>query len=167
MLRARHLVVLCFLAAAAAAAAAAEATIKVVPPVLTQNGQNITVTWSDIPIVGDPSDPYNQMLSDMIVLVQSDAPFGSRWPLKYIWVSQTARSTYQTGSGSATFWVDNHRQDLRFLYLRYPSIFDAVGAEYAWGKQEILANATLKIDPALAAAPHQLRLSLLGFNPHR
>lgn len=85
---------------------------------------------------------------------------------RYIWAKQAAPETYLDGSGLATFWVVNHRQPLRFLYLRYPSINNdtATGPDFAWGNQTILAEVTLGIDSNLLKAPHQLRLSLLGFN---
>lgn len=166
MVAARHHGILVFcLAAAMLHAVTAVGTITLNPPLLERNGQMITVTWSGIPIVGEDSDPNNQMKADTIALVQSDAPFGARWPLKYIWVSQTAAATYRSGSGTATFWVVNHRQDLEFLYLRYPSINEGFGQDFAWGNQQILARATLRIHPGLAKAPSQLRLSLLGFHP--
>jgi hypothetical protein len=57
--------------------------------------------------------------------------------------------------------VHNHRQALRFVYIRYPNVSQANGLDFAWGEQTILANATLQLDPALKVAPSQLRLSLL------
>lgn len=68
------------------------------------------------------------------------------------------------GRGFATFWVINHRQPLEFLYLRYPSVEVGIGQDFAWGNAQVLAGATLDIHPGLAKAPHQLRLSLLGFH---
>lgn len=59
-----------------------------------------------------------------------------------------------------SFWVVNHRQPLKFLYLQYPSISTGVGPDFAWGKQKVLASATLGLSPQLMKAPHQLRLSL-------
>lgn len=72
--------------------------------VLTENGQLITVAWADIPVVGNVSNPDNQMYADQIVLVQSDAPWKDRWPIKYIWVSQTAKESFLGAAGTSSDW---------------------------------------------------------------
>jgi hypothetical protein len=72
---------LLLLLAAAAAVAVGDAGMTLSPDTLTANGQNITVTWSGIPVV-DPDGPESQMLADTIALIPTDAPFGEKWPIK-------------------------------------------------------------------------------------
>eukprot|EP00878_Enallax_costatus_P001056 GHUV01001191.1.p1 GENE.GHUV01001191.1~~GHUV01001191.1.p1 ORF type:complete len:955 (+),score=181.63 GHUV01001191.1:310-2865(+) len=127
-------------------------------PVLTQNGQKITVSWSGIPTVAI-ANGTTIMHSDTIALVQSSDAFGTRYPIKYVWAKQASPDTYLQGLGSASFWVVNHRQDLKFLYLRYPA--DAKDPrQYAWGQQQELASVTLKVGDVLKKAPSQLRISI-------
>lgn len=67
----------------ASAAALAHAGITLTPNKLSKNGEEIIVSWSDIPTVGNRADPDNQMNADQIVMLQSDAPdLASKWPIK-------------------------------------------------------------------------------------
>lgn len=81
------------LLAAAAAAAAADPSITLSPDTLSANGQDITVTWSGVTGVQQ---------SDQIALIHSapDASYGSKYPIKFVWVFQAARATYLTGAGT-------------------------------------------------------------------
>lgn len=96
----QRLGMICVTAAVCIATAAAAPTLTLDTPVLTENGQLVTVTWSGIPL-GDSKDPGNPIVADTIALVSAAGPFGSTYPIKYVWVEQAAPKTYLQGTGSA------------------------------------------------------------------
>lgn len=85
----------CLLAAAAVLRASATPSVTISPSTLTQNGENITVTWSGITGVQE---------SDVVALIHNDPDvnYGLKYPIKFIWLYQSANDTFRTGAGTAT-----------------------------------------------------------------